>query len=145
MTLKAFTDGAARGNPGEAGIGIVLKNQHGVTLHSLKKYLGKTTNNIAEYTALVTLLEFLKKSETLQCTELVVYTDSELMAKQINGIYKVKDADLKLLFQKVKLLLHEAPYKFSIEHIPRSLNKEADSLANMAIDMHGASRNQNDF
>jgi ribonuclease HI len=136
MLLKAYTDGAARGNPGEAGIGVVMKNEHGETLHSLKHYLGKATNNIAEYRALIALLEFLKKSETLQCSELVVYTDSELMAKQINGIYKVKDADLKLLFQKVKLLLHAAPYKFSIEHIPRSLNKEADTLANAAIDTH---------
>ncbi|MEW6060767.1 MAG: ribonuclease HI family protein [Bacteroidota bacterium] len=136
MKLIAYTDGAARGNPGNAGIGIVVKDEQGKTIHRIKQYIGNTTNNIAEYTALITLLEFLKQSETLRCTELVVKTDSELMARQISGIYKVKDVDLKLLFQKVKLLLHAAPYRFTIEHIPRALNHEADHLANEAIDNH---------
>lgn len=140
MKLTAFTDGAARGNPGNAGIGIVIKDGEGKTIHTIKQYIGNTTNNIAEYTALITLLEFIKQSETLRCTELVVKTDSELMARQINGTYKVKDADLKLLFQKVKLLLHTAPYRFTIEHIPRSLNHEADRLANEAIDDYEKSR-----
>lgn len=134
MRIAAFTDGAARGNPGDAGIGIVLKDVHGTTIHTLKQYIGKTTNNVAEYTALVTLLEFVKKSETLQCTELVVHTDSELMARQINGEYKVKDAGLKLLYQNVKLLLQAASFAFSIQHIPRTRNTEADALANEAID-----------
>ena len=134
MRITAFIDGAARGNPGDAGIGIVLKDVHGTTIHTLKQYIGKTTNNVAEYTALVTLLEFVKKSETLRCTELVVHTDSELMARQINGEYKVKDAGLKLLYQKVKLLLHDSQMTFSIRHIPRSQNTEADALANEAID-----------
>ena len=134
MRITAFTDGAARGNPGDAGIGIVLKDDDGTTIQTLKKYIGKTTNNVAEYTALVTLLEFLKKNETLRCTELVVHTDSELMARQINGTYKVKDAGLKLLYQNVKLLLQAASFAFSIQHIPRTRNTEADILANEAID-----------
>lgn len=134
MKVIAFTDGAARGNPGDAGIGIVIKDAQGKNLHTLKKYLGKATNNVAEYSALVTLLEYLKSAETLHCAELVVHTDSELMARQINGEYKVKDAGLKLLYQKVKLLLHVASFKFSIKHIPRTQNKEADALANEAID-----------
>ncbi len=134
MRITAFTDGAARGNPGDAGIGIVLKDDDGTTIQTLKKYIGKTTNNVAEYTALVTLLEFLKKNETLRCTELVVHTDSELMARQINGMYKVKDAGLKLLYKNVKLQLHGAAFTFSIQHIPRTRNTEADILANEAID-----------
>lgn len=134
MKLIAFTDGASRNNPGEAGIGIIIKDEQGKVKATLKKYLGKTTNNIAEYTALLTLLEYLMNSETLRCSELVVNTDSELMTRQMNGKYKIKDADLKMLFQKVKLLLHTAPFKFSIRHIPRSENKEADRLANEAID-----------
>ncbi len=134
MKITAFTDGAARGNPGEAGIGIVLKDEHDATIHTIKRYIGETTNNVAEYTALIALLEFLIKSETLRCTELVVHTDSELMARQIKGEYKVKDAGLKLLYQKVKLQLHDAPFVFSIHHIPRTRNTEADALANEAID-----------
>lgn len=134
MKLAAFTDGAARGNPGDAGIGIVIQDEQGAIVKTLKKYIGKATNNVAEYTALITALEYLGNTETLKCTEIVVYTDSELMARQINGEYKVKDAGLKLLFQKVKLLLHEASFTFSIRHIPRSQNKEADALANEAID-----------
>lgn len=135
MKITAFTDGAARGNPGDAGIGIVVKDEQGTTVHTIKKYIGKATNNVAEYTALVTLLEFIKNSETFDCTGLVVHTDSELMARQINGEYKVKNAGLKLLYQKVKLLLHASSFDFSIRHIPRSQNTEADALANESIDL----------
>ncbi len=134
MKLIAFTDGAARGNPGEAGIGILIKDEQDSVKAALKKYLGKTTNNVAEYTALLTLVEYLRNSETLHCSELAVNTDSELMTRQMNGEYKVKDADLKLLYQKVKLQLASAPFTFTIRHVPRSQNKEADALANEAID-----------
>lgn len=134
MKLIAFTDGASRGNPGEAAIGIVIKDEQLKTVETFKKYLGTATNNVAEYTALLHCVEIIKNSETLLCTELVVQTDSELMARQMNGEYKVKDAGLKILFQKVKSVLASAKFTFSIRHIPRSLNKEADALANEAID-----------
>ena len=134
MKLIAFTDGASRGNPGEAAIGIVIKSENNTTVETYKRYLGTATNNVAEYTALLQCVEIVKNSETLRCTELVVHTDSELMARQMNGEYKVKDAGLKILFQKVKGLLATAQFKFSIRHVPRSLNKEADALANEAID-----------
>ena len=134
MKLIAFTDGASRGNPGEAAIGIVIKSEDNVTIKTHKQYLGKATNNTAEYTALLRCVEIIKNSETLHCSELVVHTDSELMARQMNGEYKVKDAGLKVLFQKVKIALATAQFKFSIRHIPRSLNKEAVALANEAID-----------
>ena len=134
MKLIAFTDGASRGNPGEAAIGIVIKDEQGSVVATHKKYLGNATNNIAEYTALLYCIELVKNSETLHCTELVVHTDSELMARQMNGKYKVKDAGLKVLFRKVKLLLPSTSFKFTIRHIPRSLNKEADAWANEAID-----------
>ncbi len=134
MKLIAFTDGASRGNPGKAAIGIVIKSEKNTTLETHKKYLGTATNNIAEYSALLLCIETIKNSETLECTELVVNTDSELMARQLNGEYKVKDAGLNVLFQKVKIALGAAPFKFSIRHIPRSLNKEADALANEALD-----------
>ena len=134
MKLIAFTDGASRGNPGEAAIGIVIKTENNTTVETYKRYLGTATNNVAEYTALLQCVEIVKNSETLYCTELVVHTDSELMARQMNGEYKVKDAGLKILFQKVKGLLATVQFKFSIRHVPRSLNKEADALANEAID-----------
>ncbi|MFA6457445.1 MAG: ribonuclease HI family protein [Bacteroidota bacterium] len=134
MKLTAFTDGASRGNPGDAAIGIVLKDEQGRTILSHKKYLGTTTNNVAEYSALLACLELVNGTETFRCSELVVHTDSELMARQLNGQYKVKDAGLKVLFQKVKSVLTASPFTFSIRHIPRSLNKEADALANEAID-----------
>lgn len=134
MKLTAFTDGASRGNPGDAAIGIVIKGDDGATIAVKKRYLGTATNNIAEYTALLECIDLVRNSETFHCTELVVQTDSELMARQLNGQYKVKDAGLKVLFQQVKAALASSSFVFSIRHIPRSLNKEADALANEAID-----------
>lgn len=134
MKVTAYTDGASRGNPGEAAIGIVIKDETGTVLHQHKRYLGKATNNIAEYTALLECVQLIASSETFHCTELVVLTDSELMAKQMNGLYKVKDPGMKEMYTKVKSALVSAPFTFSIRHIPRALNKEADALANEAID-----------
>ncbi len=134
MKLTAFTDGASRGNPGNAAIGIVVKDDQGNTVSTYKKYLGTTTNNVAEYSALLQCIEMVKSSETFHCTHLVIQTDSELMARQVNGEYKVKDPGLKVLFQKVKTALTSASFEFTIRHIPRSLNSEADTLANEAID-----------
>ncbi len=134
MKLFAHTDGASRNNPGEAGIGIVIKNESGEVVARIKKYLGSTTNNVAEYTALIQCIESVIASETFHCSSLVVHTDSELMTKQVNGAYKVKDQNLKVLHTKVKNLLATAGFEFTIKHIPRALNKEADLLANEAID-----------
>jgi ribonuclease HI len=138
VTISVFTDGAARGNPGKAGIGIVIKDDSGAVLAELKKYIGISTNNNAEYTALVHALEYILGAETLRCSAVVVHTDSELMARQILGEYKVKEPGLKLMHQKVILLLKSAPFSFTIRHIPRSRNAEADALANEAIDSHTA-------
>ncbi|HVN49115.1 MAG TPA: ribonuclease HI family protein [Bacteroidota bacterium] len=131
MRIYAFTDGASRGNPGESGVGVVLKNERGERLASLYGYIGKTTNNIAEYTALQTCL---KKAAMLDCTELIVHSDSELMVKQLNGAYKVKDAGIKKEFETVHHLLQAAAFQFTISHVPREQNKEADKLANLGID-----------
>jgi ribonuclease HI len=131
MKIYAFTDGASRGNPGESGVGVVLNDEHGERLASVYGYIGKTTNNIAEYTALQTCL---KKATTLKCTELVVHSDSELMVKQLNGAYKVKDAGIKKEFETVRQLLQAAAFQFTINHVPREKNKEADKLANLGID-----------
>ena len=134
MRITAFTDGASRGNPGEAAIGIILKDDAGTTVMTHGKYLGTATNNIAEYTALLECVRLVKNSGSFQCSELIVRTDSELMARQMNGQYKVKDAGMKRMYDQVKQELSTAPFRFSIGHVPRALNKEADALANEAID-----------
>jgi len=134
MTLFAFTDGACRGNPGESGIGIILKSQEGTTVSLLGEYIGKATNNSAEYRA---LLRCLALARQLGCTRLIVHSDSELMVKQLQGLYRVKHADLKRLFTQAQAALKEAPYSFEIRHVDRSLNAEADDLANRAINLRG--------
>ncbi|MCX6134143.1 MAG: ribonuclease HI family protein [Ignavibacteriales bacterium] len=135
MTVHAFTDGAARGNPGESGIGVIFKDEQGATLVKLHGYIGETTNNVAEYTA---LLACLKSAPKTKCSRLVVHSDSELMVRQVLGEYKVKDLKLKVLYLKVRRLLAAAAFEFEIKHVRRELNKEADELANLGIDSRKA-------
>ena len=125
-----FSDGGSRGNPGPAGAGFVLTKPDGVVITSGSEALGITTNNIAEYTALIRGLEAAQRK---QVTELSCYLDSELIVKQLSGEYRVKKPELKPLFAKVRQL---AAGFASIEftHIPREQNKEADRLANVAMD-----------
>ena len=131
MTLNAFTDGASRGNPGEAGIGIIVKDEAKNTLLSLHGSIGVTTNNIAEYTALVTLLE---RISVFPCAQLVIHSDSELLVRQINGEYRVRDRGLKALYHKAIALKEALPFACSVRHIPREENREADRLANRGIE-----------
>ena len=131
MTILAYTDGASRGNPGESGVGIVLKDERGNVIASQYGYIGTTTNNVAEYTALVACLKLV---QTTGCSELVVHSDSELMVRQLNGQYKVKDAGLRKHFQHIQSLLGASPFQFTIKHIPREKNQEADELANRGIE-----------
>jgi ribonuclease HI len=131
MKIFAFTDGASRGNPGESGIGILLKDEAGSTIASHYGYIGQATNNIAEYSALAACLKIVQQ---ISCTDLIVHSDSELMVRQMNGEYKVKDAALKEHFQNIKAMLNKTSYKFTIRHVPREENKEADQLANLGID-----------
>ena len=131
MIVNAFTDGAARGNPGESGIGVVFKDEAGTTLTKLFGYIGEATNNVAEYEA---LLACLKGAAKIKCERLVVHSDSELMVRQLLGEYKVKDQGLKKLFLKAQRLIQESTFEFEIRHVTRDLNKEADHLANLGID-----------
>ena len=131
MKIFAYTDGASRGNPGESGIGVILKDEQGHVLTSHCEYIGKATNNIAEYTALATCVRLV---QSYPCTSLAVHSDSELMVRQMNGQYKVKDANLKRHQQKILEMLHAAPFEFSICHVRREQNAEADELANRGID-----------
>lgn len=128
--LQLNTDGGARGNPGPAGAGLVIKDENGNILLEHGQYLGETTNNVAEYTALIEALKFAK---SLGGTDLDIYMDSELIVKQMLGEYKIKQPHLLELANKVKSLLTEFnSYKF--KHILRAYNKEADRMVNKAID-----------
>lgn len=125
-----YIDGAARGNPGEAGIGIVIQEAQGEKIRQLYKYIGQTTNNIAEYTALVYGLQ---EALMLGLKEVTILSDSELLIKQLNGEYRVKNASLKSLYEQ---FLHLKPgfNKLEVKQIGRAENKEADKFANQAID-----------
>lgn len=129
MELTLFTDGASRNNPGESGAGIHIM-QDGVCLEGIARYLGTTTNNIAEYTAAIIGLE---RALQLGASSVKLFADSELMVKQINGHYKVKNEGLKPLHVKMKGLIARIG-KVEVQYIPRERNKEADALANKAID-----------
>ncbi len=131
MNLVAYIDGASRGNPGESGIGIIIKDENRNIIDTISGYIGKATNNIAEYTALITCL---KRVKELNLDSLTVYSDSELLVRQIQGKYKVRNARLKLLFENVRKLLNEVNFQFKIKHISREENQEADRLANTGID-----------
>lgn len=137
--MKKFiinTDGAAKGNPGPAGIGAVIKDVAGAVVAEVYEYLGETTNNQAEYQALIAAL---KRAEKLGGEELQVFADSELMVKQIAGIYKVKNEGIKPLFEEVKQMIKMFK-SVSVKHVPREKNREADALANKAIDEHFRAR-----
>ncbi len=126
-------DGASRGNPGKAGAGAVIKDVEGRVLKALKKYLGTTTNNIAEYSA---LLVALKGAADLGCGEIEVLADSELLVKQINGVYKVRSEDLRPLYEEAVALL-KGFKSYKVRHVYREQNSAADKLANEAIDSAG--------
>ncbi len=129
MELTIYTDGASRNNPGEAGAGIFIL-QDGKPAARIARYLGTTTNNIAEYTAAIIGMEH---AVSLGVTQVKLFADSELMVKQLNGAYKVKNEGLKPLYQKVKELIAKIG-SVEVQYIPRERNKDADALANKAID-----------
>ncbi|MFA7049843.1 MAG: ribonuclease HI family protein [Patescibacteria group bacterium] len=125
-----FSDGGARGNPGPAGIGAVLYDQEKNKIAEVSKYLGETTNNQAEYRALI---EGLKKAKELKAQEVECFLDSELVVKQLKREYKVKNQELAPLFLEV-YNLSQTFKNIKFIHVPREKNKEADRLANLAMD-----------
>ncbi len=129
MELTIYTDGASRNNPGEAGAGIFI-TRDGMPIKKIARYLGITTNNIAEYTAALIGLEH---AVMLRASKVKLCADSELLVKQLNGQYKVRNEGLKPLYAKVKELIAKMD-TVEVQYIPRAMNKEADALANKAID-----------
>jgi len=131
--VVCYTDGGARGNPGPAGIGIVIKNSDGTDIKKINEYIGDNiTNNIAEYCAVIRLFEELIKLKIKTAT---VNLDSELVVNQLTGNYRVKDEKLKLLAIKVKTLENQLE-SVSYHYIPREQNKEADKLVNIALNLN---------
>jgi ribonuclease HI len=124
-------DGAARGNPGPAAIGAILKDEAGNVLGRISRALGVTTNNQAEYQAIIAALE---KAINAGAKQVTVKSDSKLVVEQINGRYKIKNTGLRPLYLKVAQLAGSIE-KFSIVYVPREQNAEADALANRALDI----------
>lgn len=133
--IIVYTDGGARGNPGPAGIGVVFTDEQGAVLHEAGAYIGETTNNVAEYEALIRALEDLKMfGDKLKDMQVEVRMDSELIVRQMNGIYRVKEPSLKERFAKVANHRLERVPNLIFTHIPREKNAHADGLVNQAID-----------
>ena len=132
--LTLYADGGARGNPGPAGSGAFLEDDDGNPVARIYKYIGETTNNVAEDSALIFGL---KEAQRRGANEVRVLMDSQLVVRQILGEYRVKEPTLQKLHAQAKTLL-EGFRRFQIDHIPREKNSEADKLANIAIDSHFA-------
>jgi ribonuclease HI len=130
MRYRVHTDGAARGNPGPAAIGVVVQDEAGHIVYEASRSLGTKTNNEAEYLALIAALEYLLES---RITEADFFLDSELVVKQLTGKYRVKEPRMQSLFARVTMLLNAVP-KHSFKHVRRSENARADALANEALD-----------
>ena len=126
----AYTDGGSRGNPGPAAAGFVLSAAAGTPLESKAFFLGKATNNEAEYTAIIKAIE---AALQIGAEELTIFSDSELLVRQINGRYKVKSANIKPLYQRAVDLLSQLT-SWKVEHVMREMNTQADGLVNEALD-----------
>lgn len=132
-TLTLQFDGGSRGNPGPAGIGVVIRAEDGTPLVTLGRYIGRATNNVAEYRALITAMEEARK---LGARKVVIRGDSELIVRQMLGQYRVKNADLKELYEEAQTLFRQFD-QAKIEHNLRDKNTLADKLANLAMDRKG--------
>ena len=134
--LIIYTDGGARGNPGPAGIGAVVMDGEGKVIKEISQYIGKTTNNFAEYEALIRAFEIVKRlfGEKLRDMEIEVRMDSELVVRQLMGQYRVKEPGLKEQFARVGVLRMSEMPNIIFVHVPREKNAHADELVNKAID-----------
>jgi len=130
--LSVFTDGGAVGNPGPAAIGVVIKKE-GKTIKKLAKFLGKATNNVAEYTAVIEALKWIDSNIKRQTSGINFFLDSKLVVSQLNGLFKIKDWKLRNLIIRVRELEREAGGNVSYHHIPRGKNREADFLVKQGL------------
>jgi len=128
--LRINIDGGSRGNPGPAAYGVLIRDARGETVARLKKYIGRMTNNVAEYYGLIAALDY---AESHGVRAIRIESDSELLVKQMRGLYKVKSADLQPLYERA-LKMSKGFESFRIEFVYREQNREADALANEALD-----------
>lgn len=128
--IVAYCDGGSRGNPGPAGYGVYIQDEQGSVLAELSRYLGRRTNNFAEYSGLLAALEF---AVAKNHRRLRVISDSELMVKQMKGQYRVKSPDLRPLYEEARRMANDLE-QFEIRHVLREKNHHADRLANLAMD-----------
>ncbi len=138
--LIIYTDGGARGNPGPAGVGAILMDEKGKVLQEVSEYIGEQTNNFAEYEALIRALKAAKVmfGVKLRAMQIEARLDSELVVRQLSGLYRVKEPTLKIKFAEVtQLRLKDAP-NLIITHVMRGKNAHADELVNKAIDAYFA-------
>lgn len=137
--LFVFTDGGARGNPGPAAIGVVVKDNTGKVLTKIAKKIGVTTNNVAEYTAVIEALKQIRQISLISpISQITLFSDSSLIVNQLKGLYKIKNQKLKSLAIKVRILEKEIPAKISYFLINRERNLDADKLVNQARQENGS-------
>jgi len=135
MQINVYTDGGSRGNPGYSGYGLVIYDDHQKILFKESKYLGIKTNNEAEYLGLIGALIWLNENQnSLKISQINFFSDSQLLVRQVQGLYKVKAIHLKSLFNTVKNLLNQINISYSFKDIRRESNELADELANYAMD-----------
>src|SRR6202795_684999 len=128
--FQANIDGGSRGNPGRGSYGVVIRDPRGEIVAKLKKYIGRMSNNVAEYYGLIAALDY---AQSHKMRALRIESDSELLVKQMRGLYKVKSADLQPLFERAKKMT-QGLESFRIDHVYREQTREADALANEALD-----------
>lgn len=136
ITLKIYTDGGSRGNPGDAALGVYIENQTGDNIKKIGKTLGVATNNVAEYSAIREALGWVKKNlnSMPNLIKIDMFMDSQLAASQLNGIYKIKNAKLREILFEIKKYENEITLPITYTHIPREQNKNADAMVNLALD-----------
>lgn len=133
MKLIIYTDGASRGNPGQASFGYTISDENGKLLYSKGEYIGVATNNVAEYSGVLAALTKAKQMFPQNSVKVELYADSKLVAEQLSGRYKIKSVHLKPIIEKIKILALELGGVL-YTHVPRAKNAQADKLANQALD-----------
>lgn len=131
--LTVFADGGARGNPGPAATGFVVKDSSGKIIHQQGKYIGKATNNVAEYQAVIEALKWIKSSIQYPVSSIQFFLDSKLIVNQLNGLFKVKEIKMRNLIIKVRQLEREVGGNVFYQLVPRQKNLLADSLVNQIL------------
>lgn len=132
--IKIYTDGGSRGNPGHSAIGVAIYNGSGTVIHTISRYIGIATNNVAEYSAIVSAWTWISTHKNTPKESIEFYMDSELIYSQLTGRYRIKDPKLKELWTKIKNLEAEYNHDVIYAHVRREKNKMADLLVNKALD-----------